>query len=146
MYTACVHWVIPLDGLKKPEFLIQAYLYSIQMEKASFHYFYLNVCKSVQVWGHSEGLDGSNCLLIFETFAEVADPEDEDGEIVMEGARDKYDFKKIIEYPGFNCPTAPDTIDVSIPQHILTFILRIIIVIDFLNFFVTIILGVRQIK
>lgn len=45
--------------------------------------------------------------------AEVADPGFEDGEIAAEGAKDKFDIRKIIEYPGFNCPPSPDTIDVS---------------------------------
>lgn len=63
--------------------------------------------------------------MIFKTlllFTEVADPGFEDGEVVAAGAKDKFDTKKIIEYPGFNCPCGPDIIDVSI--HILIDIIK----------------------
>lgn len=47
-------------------------------------------------------------------FAEVAEPDTEEGEIIAEGSRDKYDIKKIVSYPGFNVPCSPGTIDASI--------------------------------
>ncbi|XP_021918668.1 zinc finger CCHC domain-containing protein 8 homolog isoform X2 [Zootermopsis nevadensis] len=42
---------------------------------------------------------------------EVPDLETEEGEIIPEGSRDKYDIKKIISYPGFNVPCSPSTKD-----------------------------------
>jgi hypothetical protein len=47
-------------------------------------------------------------------FTEVAEPDMEEGEIIAEGSRDKYDIKKIISYPGFNVPCSPGTVDASI--------------------------------
>lgn len=47
-------------------------------------------------------------------FPEVAEPDTEEGEIIPEGSKDKYDINKIISYPGFNVPCSPDTIDASI--------------------------------
>jgi hypothetical protein len=47
-------------------------------------------------------------------FPEVAEPNTEEGEIIAEGSKDKYDINKIISYPGFNVPCSPDTIDASI--------------------------------
>jgi hypothetical protein len=52
--------------------------------------------------------------IFFFCFAEVAEPDAEEGEIIVEGSRDKYDTKKIVSYPGFNVPCSPDTIDASI--------------------------------
>ncbi|XP_035740859.1 zinc finger CCHC domain-containing protein 8 homolog [Vespa mandarinia] len=39
------------------------------------------------------------------------DPNDEPGEIVAEEDRDRYDIKKIFDYPGFNVPPPPGTHD-----------------------------------
>ncbi|XP_034252102.1 zinc finger CCHC domain-containing protein 8 homolog [Thrips palmi] len=62
-------------------------------------------------WVEEARVSHSGLSLFNSDGQEVADPEDEDGEIVMEGARDKYDIKQIVEYPGFNCPCGPDIID-----------------------------------
>lgn len=43
-----------------------------------------------------------------------ADPNDEEGEIIADEDRDQYDLKKIHEFPGFNVPPPPGTIDVGI--------------------------------
>lgn len=51
---------------------------------------------------------------IFFYFPEVAEPGAEEGEIIAEGSRDKYDIKKIVSYPGFNVPCSPDAVDASI--------------------------------
>ncbi|KAJ9595978.1 hypothetical protein L9F63_012799, partial [Diploptera punctata] len=42
---------------------------------------------------------------------EVAEPDAEDGEIITDGSRDKYNVNKIISYPGFNVPCSPGTKD-----------------------------------
>jgi len=49
----------------------------------------------------------------FFSFLEAKDPDLEDGEIVSHVDRDKYDFRKLIEYPGFNVPFEEGTTDVS---------------------------------
>ena len=43
----------------------------------------------------------------------MAEPDAEEGEIVTDGSKDKYDINKIIGYPGFNVPCSPGTVDVS---------------------------------
>jgi hypothetical protein len=53
-------------------------------------------------------------LITFFYIPEVAERDAEEGEIIAQGSRDKYDINKIISYPGFNVPCSPDTIDVSI--------------------------------
>lgn len=41
------------------------------------------------------------------------DPNDEPGCIIEEGDRDQYDITKIYDFPGFNVPAPPGTLDVS---------------------------------
>lgn len=48
------------------------------------------------------------------------DPDAKVGEIVLEGDRDKYDVKQIIDFPGFNIPTPKGFRDVS-RNSLLTF-------------------------
>lgn len=64
-------------------------------------------------WVEAARVSHSGLSLFDSDGQEVADPQDEDGEIVIEGGRDKYDIRKIVEYPGFNCPCGPDIIDES---------------------------------
>lgn len=62
-------------------------------------------------WVEEARVTHSGLTLFDSQGQEVAESGFESGEIVSEGAKDKFDFKKIIEYPGFNCPCGPDTID-----------------------------------
>ncbi|KAG8222271.1 hypothetical protein J437_LFUL001469 [Ladona fulva] len=41
----------------------------------------------------------------------VAHPEDEEGEIIADGSRDKFDSNKIIDFPGFNVPCDSGVLD-----------------------------------
>ncbi|XP_049804290.1 zinc finger CCHC domain-containing protein 8 homolog isoform X2 [Schistocerca nitens] len=62
-------------------------------------------------WMEEARISHSGISLFDSEGQEVADPEDEDGEIVAKGSKDTYDMKKIISYPGFNVPCSPDIID-----------------------------------
>lgn len=42
-----------------------------------------------------------------------SDTHKEEGEIITSKDRDKYDIKKIYDFPGFNVPPPPGTADVS---------------------------------
>lgn len=41
------------------------------------------------------------------------DPTEEEGEIITDVDKDQYDIKKIYDFPGFNVPPPPGTMDVS---------------------------------
>lgn len=43
----------------------------------------------------------------------MLEEDEEEGEIVPDGAKDKYDITKIIEFPGFNVPLPKNMKDVS---------------------------------
>lgn len=43
----------------------------------------------------------------------VLDEDEEEGEIVIEGAKDRFDMTKIIDFPGFNVPLPKNFKDVS---------------------------------
>ncbi|KAJ1530584.1 hypothetical protein ONE63_005466 [Megalurothrips usitatus] len=62
-------------------------------------------------WVEEAKVSHSGLFLFNSEGQEVADPGFEDGEVVAAGSKDKFDIKKIIEYPGFNCPCNSDTID-----------------------------------
>lgn len=64
-------------------------------------------------WMEDAKVSHSGLALFDSQGQEVADPDDEDGEIVIEGSRDKYDIAKIISFPGFNVPAKPGTRDDS---------------------------------
>lgn len=42
----------------------------------------------------------------------MLDPEEEDGEVSEPGSKDKFDIKKIHDYPGFNVPASSRYIEV----------------------------------
>lgn len=44
---------------------------------------------------------------------EVADPDAEDGEVLEEEDKIKYDLSKLIQFPGFNAPLPENSIDVG---------------------------------
>lgn len=46
-------------------------------------------------------------------YAEVADPDAEDGEILEEEDKIRYDLSKLIKFPGFNVPLPENAVDVS---------------------------------
>lgn len=54
---------------------------------------------------------------MFVYISEVADPDDEEGEVIRPEDRDKYDINKIISYPGFNVPPSSKISDVRHSQH-----------------------------
>ncbi|XP_071446629.1 zinc finger CCHC domain-containing protein 8 homolog [Hetaerina americana] len=62
-------------------------------------------------WLENARVSYSGISLFGSTGEEVAHPEDEDGEIIAVGSRDKYDSNKIIEFPGFNVPCDPGVMD-----------------------------------
>lgn len=62
-------------------------------------------------WVEEAKVSHSGVSLFNSEGKEVADPGFEDGEIVAEGAKDKFDIKKIIAYPGFNCPCGEDVLE-----------------------------------
>ncbi|XP_046391443.1 zinc finger CCHC domain-containing protein 8 homolog [Ischnura elegans] len=62
-------------------------------------------------WLEHARVSHSGISLFGSTGEEVAHPEDEEGEIIAEGSRDKYDSNKIIEFPGFNVPCDPKVVD-----------------------------------
>lgn len=64
-------------------------------------------------WLEEARLQHSGLTLFNSDGVAEADPNDEPGEILEEGDRDQYDFKKIYDFPGFNVPPPPDTRDVS---------------------------------
>lgn len=37
----------------------------------------------------------------------ILDPEEEEGEVCEPGSKDKFDIKKILDFPGFNVPASP---------------------------------------
>lgn len=41
------------------------------------------------------------------------DPADEEGELILDGEKDEFDVKKIVDFPGFNVPPPHGTRDVS---------------------------------
>lgn len=51
--------------------------------------------------------------ITFSYHTEVADPDTEDGEILEEEDKIKYDLSKLIQFPGFNAPLPENTVDVS---------------------------------
>lgn len=59
----------------------------------------------------------ASTITIVLVVVEVLAPGVEGGEIVTEGMLDKYDARKIIQYPGFNVPPSPDSYDVSIIKN-----------------------------
>lgn len=48
----------------------------------------------------------------FNIFLEVADPDAEEGEILEEEDKIRYDLSKLIQFPGFNAPMPEDAVDV----------------------------------
>ncbi len=46
-------------------------------------------------------------------YTEVADPDAEDGEILDEEDKIRYDIDKLILFPGFNSPMPENVVDVS---------------------------------
>lgn len=62
-------------------------------------------------WLEEARLQHSGLTLFNSDGVAEADPNDEPGEILEEGDRDQYDFKKIYDFPGFNVPPPPDTRD-----------------------------------
>ncbi|KAK3927489.1 Zinc finger CCHC domain-containing protein 8-like protein, partial [Frankliniella fusca] len=62
-------------------------------------------------WVEEAKVTHSGLTLFDSQGEEVAESGFEQGEIPAQGAKDKFDFKKIVEYPGFNCPCGPDIID-----------------------------------
>lgn len=43
----------------------------------------------------------------------IQDPEEEEGEVAEPGSKDKFDIKKILDFPGFNVPASSRYIEVS---------------------------------
>ncbi|XP_066595481.1 zinc finger CCHC domain-containing protein 8 homolog [Prorops nasuta] len=76
-------------------------------------------------WLEEARLQHSGLSLFDSEGQEVGDPDDEPGEIFAEGDKDRYDIKKIFDYPGFNVPPPPGTRDDSdlyfapqmLPEH-----------------------------
>lgn len=64
-------------------------------------------------WLEEARLQHSGLSLFNSDGVAEADPNDELGEITTDINRDQYDLKKIHDFPGFNIPPPPDTIDVS---------------------------------
>ncbi|GLG98420.1 hypothetical protein R5R35_013835 [Gryllus longicercus] len=64
-------------------------------------------------WMEDAKVSHSGLVMFDSQGQEVADPEDEEGEIVTGDSRDKYDIKKIISFPGFNVAAKPGTKDDS---------------------------------
>ena len=83
----------------------------LQSNQLPRHIYRMRVLGYPPGWVEEARVSHSGLSLFNSDGQEVADPGFEDGEIVAEGAKDKFDIKKIIEYPGFNCPCGPDIID-----------------------------------
>ncbi|EZA56879.1 Zinc finger CCHC domain-containing protein 8-like protein [Ooceraea biroi] len=64
-------------------------------------------------WLEEARLQHSGLSLFNSDGVAEADPNDEEGEIIATGDKDQYDLKKIHEFPGFNIPPPPGTIDDS---------------------------------
>lgn len=64
-------------------------------------------------WLEEARLQHSGLTLFNSDGMAEADPNDEEGEIIRNEDRDQYDLKKIYDFPGFNVPPPPGTIDVS---------------------------------
>lgn len=62
-------------------------------------------------WMQEAKISHSGISLFDSLGQEVADPADEEGEIITKGSKDTYDVGKIINYPGFNVPCSPDVVD-----------------------------------
>lgn len=64
-------------------------------------------------WLEEARLQHSGLSLFNSDGVAEADPNEEEGEIITDVDKDQYDIKKIYDFPGFNVPCPPGTIDVS---------------------------------
>lgn len=64
-------------------------------------------------WLEEARLQHSGLSLFNSDGVAEADPNEEEGEIIMDVDKDQYDVKKIYDFPGFNVPPPPGTADVS---------------------------------
>ncbi|CAL1684853.1 unnamed protein product [Lasius platythorax] len=64
-------------------------------------------------WLEEARLQHSGLSLFNSDGVAEADPNEEEGEIIMDVDKDQYDVKKIYDFPGFNVPSPPGTADDS---------------------------------
>ncbi|XP_072943711.1 uncharacterized protein [Epargyreus clarus] len=57
-------------------------------------------------WLEEARISHSGITMFDSTGSAILDPEEEDGEICEVGSKDKFDIKKILDFPGFNVPAS----------------------------------------
>lgn len=64
-------------------------------------------------WLEEAKVSHSGVVIYHNKGVPVLEDNEEEGEIIPDGAKDKYDITKIIDFPGFNVPLPKDMKDVS---------------------------------
>ncbi|KAJ8722483.1 hypothetical protein PYW07_003663 [Mythimna separata] len=64
-------------------------------------------------WLEEARISHSGITMFDSTGAAILEPEEEEGEVTEPGSKDKFDIKKILDFPGFNVPASSRYIDES---------------------------------